>query len=441
MGQRTFYGGPIPVEKGPQSSRVRQWHSKTRTGCDTCKRRRVKCTEERPVCRKCSLGGRDCIYLEPPKAKLFEPKTVSPSQSSPTASLTPPAEPEEQRALQFFNEKTALAMATFTDFTKRFWQSAIPQVAATEHSVRHMTIALASRQERNLVTSSFDSSRLERMENKHYALGLSALTRNTTIGDVEVILLAGSLFIAYGNFERMERQSAQELMHMGSIIKILHQYAARPGSKHKSDIIDSYITPMFVRLELIYSLFMMDQRGAEYNVIVEPLEPEMPRILSSLLQARQLFVSICCYRHHAKFRGQAWHYGSPSFLTVRQLFLTWHRLVTTYQAELSSTSEAEQQRILIMLSQFRLLYVAFVYSARIDLHKIEEHLRPARVELLEPEQVVMRYDLPGRYVRLLAGLDWESKPWEDPMQVRLWPVADITHAREESASMTLKFYV
>ena len=57
-------------------SKVR--HSKTRTGCRTCKRRRVKCDEVQPACKRCIQGRRQCEgYEPPPKAWLFEPSQLA----------------------------------------------------------------------------------------------------------------------------------------------------------------------------------------------------------------------------------------------------------------------------------------------------------------------------------------------------------------------------
>ncbi|KAI1505720.1 hypothetical protein F5X99DRAFT_404756 [Biscogniauxia marginata] len=45
-------------------------HAKTRTGCVTCKGRRVKCDEARPSCAKCEKAGFQCAgYEKPPKDK------------------------------------------------------------------------------------------------------------------------------------------------------------------------------------------------------------------------------------------------------------------------------------------------------------------------------------------------------------------------------------
>lgn len=44
-------------------------HRRTRSGCYTCRSRRVKCDEAHPICERCRKGKRDCVYPEPPSSK------------------------------------------------------------------------------------------------------------------------------------------------------------------------------------------------------------------------------------------------------------------------------------------------------------------------------------------------------------------------------------
>lgn len=43
----------------------RKFHSKSKTGCVNCKRRRVKCDEGKPFCKKCNNLNLDCVYNIP----------------------------------------------------------------------------------------------------------------------------------------------------------------------------------------------------------------------------------------------------------------------------------------------------------------------------------------------------------------------------------------
>lgn len=42
--------------------RVRASLPKVKTGCVTCKKRRVKCDEWKPICNRCQKGSRACVY-------------------------------------------------------------------------------------------------------------------------------------------------------------------------------------------------------------------------------------------------------------------------------------------------------------------------------------------------------------------------------------------
>ncbi|GIJ91775.1 hypothetical protein Asppvi_010748 [Aspergillus pseudoviridinutans] len=56
----------LPPPDRPESPpyHARRPHKKSRTGCITCKRRRVKCDETRPLCRRCEKLGVSCIYSQ-----------------------------------------------------------------------------------------------------------------------------------------------------------------------------------------------------------------------------------------------------------------------------------------------------------------------------------------------------------------------------------------
>ncbi|PQK14765.1 hypothetical protein BB8028_0005g02930 [Beauveria bassiana] len=54
--------GPAPesTHKKMDVTRKKAWASRSRTGCKTCRARRVRCDEERPECRRCVRGGHGC---------------------------------------------------------------------------------------------------------------------------------------------------------------------------------------------------------------------------------------------------------------------------------------------------------------------------------------------------------------------------------------------
>jgi len=51
-----------PNFKDASNTSTRRHHSKSRTGCTVCKKRRIKCNETKPACRQCVDYGRQCSY-------------------------------------------------------------------------------------------------------------------------------------------------------------------------------------------------------------------------------------------------------------------------------------------------------------------------------------------------------------------------------------------
>ncbi|OBT64797.1 hypothetical protein VE03_06498 [Pseudogymnoascus sp. 23342-1-I1] len=63
-------------------------HRRTRSGCYTCRSRRVKCDEGRPTCERCKKGSRECSYPDTAPSTSDSAGNRKSSQSS----LTPPSD-------------------------------------------------------------------------------------------------------------------------------------------------------------------------------------------------------------------------------------------------------------------------------------------------------------------------------------------------------------
>ncbi|CAI5757399.1 unnamed protein product [Candida verbasci] len=57
------------------NGKKRKYHQKSRNGCSTCKKRRVKCDEQKPKCGNCIKLKLECGYLNPEDENNNEPKT------------------------------------------------------------------------------------------------------------------------------------------------------------------------------------------------------------------------------------------------------------------------------------------------------------------------------------------------------------------------------
>ncbi|KAK7612742.1 hypothetical protein BKA81DRAFT_171504 [Phyllosticta paracitricarpa] len=77
------------VQIDPQKKRKRNFSNRTKTGCQTCRRRKKKCDETKPICNNCFRGGFICEgYLTTSWPKSGIPKTT-PIQSKQSFSESP----------------------------------------------------------------------------------------------------------------------------------------------------------------------------------------------------------------------------------------------------------------------------------------------------------------------------------------------------------------
>ncbi|ETN46812.1 uncharacterized protein HMPREF1541_01001 [Cyphellophora europaea CBS 101466] len=106
--------------------------------------RRVKCDEEKPACRRCVKGGRQCNY-ELPKSRRDPNQLVFVNYSSTVPairSVSPQShiDPVAQRSLAFFKERAAVALGG--PFSSHFWSEGLLLLAEHESSVRYALVAL-----------------------------------------------------------------------------------------------------------------------------------------------------------------------------------------------------------------------------------------------------------------------------------------------------------
>ncbi|KAH0429104.1 rta1 domain-containing protein [Colletotrichum camelliae] len=163
---------------GPPSSKRRRPHKKSRTGCLDCRKRRVKCGEERPNCRSCVRREVLCKYpeeLRPATDEAHETPEVlheaSTAQSPvapgipdlshrvaqpPTPADTPgtiycasqtsiPAPPNfGLRDLALLHHWTISTSVNITPGVDSLWQVVIPQISFQEPFVAQAILSLAA---------------------------------------------------------------------------------------------------------------------------------------------------------------------------------------------------------------------------------------------------------------------------------------------------------
>ncbi|CAI0648135.1 unnamed protein product [Colletotrichum noveboracense] len=225
---------------------------KVKTGCITCKIRRIKCDESRPFCNRCLTTGRKCDgYTSPPKGtyswdELLQGNIsdVAPGQSALTNGTT-----AEKRAISFFQRVAAPALGG--SLNKHFWITIVPQVANQEPVAKHAMMAVSSLYETFTKRSRLDiacgaDDQSSAFAVWHYNEAIRLL-RTTT--DRALILFVCVLFICV---ELLRKNSKDAVEHCRHGINILNEV------RSESDFIKNHVQPAIRNLSIVPYLYGAD---------------------------------------------------------------------------------------------------------------------------------------------------------------------------------------
>ncbi|KUJ18497.1 uncharacterized protein LY89DRAFT_780563 [Mollisia scopiformis] len=129
---------------------MRRDHRKTRTGCNQCKRRRVKCDEGKPSCANCIRNSLQCSleFLVPLKPRKNSPtirKASSIETAHPNLDLRLRSSSLDTKSFELLNHYTTHGSLDFgqTSNTK-MWQVVIPQMALAHDFLMHGVLAISA---------------------------------------------------------------------------------------------------------------------------------------------------------------------------------------------------------------------------------------------------------------------------------------------------------
>ncbi|KAK6517200.1 hypothetical protein TWF506_007074 [Arthrobotrys conoides] len=101
FGQR-WQKSEMRLDLGGASEHIK--HRRTRSGCFTCRARRVKCDEARPICERCSKGGRKCTFPDTSTPKSARTKRKQSSTSNSTQIPEKSPSPEDPESDAYFSD-------------------------------------------------------------------------------------------------------------------------------------------------------------------------------------------------------------------------------------------------------------------------------------------------------------------------------------------------
>lgn len=252
----------VPATDG---RRKKRYAPKVRTGCITCKKRRVKCDETKPACIKCTSLGYRCDGYVPLKTWLFEPgskntkasteksdavikKEEEAKQLALTRVTKSPSEftftADEFRSMQFYLRRTGPMVAKYDMSRFQFWTVILPQAAHRYDSIKHALIATSLQDE--LITAPIPIGNIEQRIDYHYQQSLEKLLAKMKVSTEPPILnvLLNSMCMFYLSSLRGEAEIVQR--HLDAARKIIDEWKAKgeplpPSSLYIMNAIDEIL--------------------------------------------------------------------------------------------------------------------------------------------------------------------------------------------------------
>ncbi|EHK23414.1 uncharacterized protein TRIVIDRAFT_147011 [Trichoderma virens Gv29-8] len=265
-----------------QDPPFKKTHRRVKTGCQTCKKRRVKCDEGRPACQRCVSTGRVCdgygIWVRSKQMQSLQ-KVVVMSQRRTIAGQ--PA----SLGFEYFRRYTTTKLPGL--FESGFWDSLVLQASEQEPAVLHAVTALGAAHKNE-----------ERISLTEYNKAIRHLRRSLNRSDKEalrVCLITCMLFVC---IELLRGGFKAGHAHLSNGLRILREIQRREGvTTSDGDIIlrshavsvEDTLVEVFSRLNVQIALF--GQVSSYLLFVGDSAETsgtyDIPLMFSSLREARK----------------------------------------------------------------------------------------------------------------------------------------------------------
>lgn len=303
-----------------RAKKTRASHKKSKTGCHTCKIRRIKCDEQKPACQKCLSTSRTCDGYEDSREWVV----VAPPSSIPVSDGF--EDDQGRRYFDFFRSQSTFEFSRF--FDSGIWGKLVLQAAYSSPAVRHAVIALASSHKefkyRSMLTQwemahpSRECTYGAQQYGKAVRHLLKQLSEKRQQGHA-IALICGLLFIP---FEVLRGNNIAALYHLEGCVKILNETRSAIGlqgrlptqasSAASGNDVEQELLPIFARLDLEATLYMGLRSPNLYLDYPEMSESDYPSpVFLSVLDASNCLNSIMNRTHKfTRSTGDHFRYGS-----------------------------------------------------------------------------------------------------------------------------------
>ncbi|CEJ92376.1 hypothetical protein VHEMI08031 [[Torrubiella] hemipterigena] len=224
-------------------------HPRSRTGCLTCRNRRVKCDESQPICKRCAIARLACEYRKPKQARQLHQAVWL----QPATVLCPDGIQPVGYEIDLFGTFRSSMVTLFAGmFNNRFWRFDVPTAAQVYPSMWHAAVALTAihksiKVDKQPVTPpDADSTLVPRNQLYRYALmhfnkSIQYLATvvssygenlgNMRYKDKEMIIMTNILYIGLCGVLRDEQQVTSQCWNLVNILETMKFGEEDPSSR------------------------------------------------------------------------------------------------------------------------------------------------------------------------------------------------------------------
>lgn len=346
--------------------RTRASTSKVRTACITCKARRVKCDEGKPICQRCTVGGRNCEYstthMAAPRRRLF---TV----------YLPPVDIRSRffksdRGTSFFHQN--LAVDLDGQFGSQFWSKLVLQLSHSEHAVRHAVSAISIlyqdvqsslRHPAGYIDANIEGQRQWRAAVNSLSAQIRMHPDSHLISLVFCLLFTCIEFLK-GNIESSLLHAQSGFNILATIHRISHTTDSYPGttftiSPNDLEAIEEHIVPVFSRLNVLCSLAARMMPPIQVPMATE----DSPHQDLTDSRQRLVVISDICIRfmHNAISKAAVFQTEMEDFVEQFKLQTrldAWHGRLNKLIEKLEARGKPVKQDALnLLLVHYKVIYI------------------------------------------------------------------------------------
>ncbi|KAI9041126.1 Zn(II)2Cys6 transcription factor [Aspergillus affinis] len=301
---------------------IRPNGARSKTGCKTCRIRRVKCDEARPVCNRCSSTGRKCdgyVVCSAGHAKRpLIPRAYSSPAPCAAVGCFPRLSHAEAQGFVYFRDHTSREATGW--FVSAIWKQMILPMAHREAAVMHAAVGVGAMHRSTRGQS--PSLRLPACMESHHSFALSQYVKairqlrerldrfEHDRQNPEIALVACLLFVC---LEMLQGNRLGVLLHLQNGLRVLASIPSQvrrvSNGEHRCLLVTrerptgvEQITEILVRLDVDSTAF--GERAPAYRIAsaLDALGPErpLPPKFIDLVEARHFIDCLTSTAHHIR---------------------------------------------------------------------------------------------------------------------------------------------